>query len=130
MGFRPNILISYCISRKLHYLPAFINIYNLEFCADRNLINEFSAVMGRERFKPFLKQELGFYIDVVAHFLSFYDTSKVFMGSPDDKDDYLIDIVQQSNSVGLITGDKALLNWSNAPIQIVSLNHFQQTYPL
>jgi predicted nucleic acid-binding protein len=43
----PNILISYCISARLHELPALIEKYNLEFCANETLVTKFADVIAR-----------------------------------------------------------------------------------
>ncbi len=126
----PNILISYCISARLHELPALIEKYNLEFCADEKLLAEFFDVISRERIKKYLSNETGYYKEIISKFISMHDIEDYFEGSPDINDDYLIDLVQQTNAVGLITGDKALLKWQHAPVQIVSWKDFQLTYLL
>ena len=126
----PNILISYCISAKLHELSALIEKYNLEFCANKILLEEFTIVIERERINKYLTKESAYYRDVISKFLSLHNTKPKYKGSPDENDDYLIDIVQQTNAVGLVTGDKPLLKWKNPPVQIVSWRNFQLTYPL
>lgn len=126
----PNILISYCISARLHELPALIEKYNLEFCADEKLLAEFSDVINRERIKKYLLNETGYYKEVISRFISMHYIQDYFEGSPDVNDDYLIDLVQQTNAVGLVTGDKALLKWQRPPVSIVSWKDFQLTYPL
>lgn len=126
----PNILISYCISKRLFELPIIVGKYNLVFCASEDLKNEFASVLARERIKKFLDKPLNFYTTNIDEFLTLYNIKKIFSGSPDVKDDYLIDIVEQTDAIGLVTGDKALLGWKNSPIQIVSWNDFQLTYPL
>ena len=126
----PNILVSYCISARLHELPGLIEKYNLEFCADKLLLEEFSIVIERERIRKYLLNETGFYKEIIIKFLRVHNTTPNYKGSPDVNDDYLIDIVQQANAVGLVTGDKALLKWKNSPVQIVSWKNFRLTYPL
>ncbi len=125
----PNILISYCISGKLHELPKLIDKYNLEFCANNLLLEEFSIVIEREKIRKYLLNNTSYYIEIISKFLSFEDIKPKYKGSPDANDDYLIDIVQQVHAVGLVTGDKALLKWKNPPVQIVSWKNFQTTYP-
>jgi putative PIN family toxin of toxin-antitoxin system len=126
----PNILISYCISARLHELPALIEKYNLEFCANETLVTEFADVIARERIKKYLLKEPVYYIETIRRFVSLHDTQIYFKGSPDINDDYLIDIVQQTSAAELVTGDKALLNWQNPPVQIISCKDFQLTYTL
>ena len=126
----PNILISYCISAKLHELPILIEKYNLEFCANETLLAEFENVLNREKIKKYLSREVDYYKEVISMFVSTHYTKTYFKGSPDANDDYLIDIVQQTKAVGLVTGDGALLKWKNPPVQIVSWKNFQLTYPV
>ena len=125
----PNVLISYCISARLHELPILIEKYNLEFCANETLLVEFSNVITREKLKKYLSNEPGYYKEIMSTFLSLYNTQIYFKGSPDTNDDYLIDIVQQTSAVGLVTGDRILLRWRNPPVQIISWKDFQRTYP-
>lgn len=54
----PNILISYCISARLHELPSLIEKYNLEFCANNILLEEFSIVIEREKIKNISQRKL------------------------------------------------------------------------
>ena len=126
----PNVLISYCISARFHELPVLIEKYNLQFCANQTLLEELINVIERERIKKYLLKEPAYYLETFRNFLSIYNTQLYFTGSPDINDDYLIDIVQQTDSVALVTGDKALLQWKNPPIQIVSWKDFQMTYPI
>ncbi len=126
----PNILISYCISARLHELPKLIEKYNLEFCASETLLAELADVIARERIKKYLLKEPVYYIEIISRFVSLHDIPISFSGSPDIRDDYLIDIVQQTNAVGVVTGDKALLQWKNPPVQIISWKNFQLTFPL
>ena len=126
----PNILISYCIAARLNELPALIEKYNLEFCVSEILLSEFTDVITREKIKKYLLKETIYYIETIRRFVSLHNIQLFFSGSPDSNDDYLIDIVQQTNAVGLVTDDKALLKWTNSPIQIISWKDFQLTYPL
>lgn len=126
----PNILISYCISARLHELPAHIEKYNLEFCANKLLPEEFALVIERERIKKYLLKDTDYYKEIISMFVSLHNIKSKFKGSPDANDDYLIDIVQQTNAVGLVTGDKALLKWKHPPVQIISWKDFQFTYPV
>jgi len=126
----PNILISYCISGKLHELPELIEKYNLEFCAIKLLLEEFSIFIERDRIRKYLLNETNYYTEIISKFLSLHQTKPKYMGSPDANDDYLIDLVQQVHAVGLITGDKTLLKWKHPPVQIVSWKNFQRTYPV
>ncbi len=94
------------------------------------MLSEFSSVIKRERIRQFLSKPPEFYLEEISEILNFYDIEKRFVGSPDIHDDYLIDIILQTNAIGLVTGDKALLAWKEPAIQIVSWLDFQMTYPL
>lgn len=126
----PNVLISYCISARLHELPELVEKYNLEFCGNEKVLAELADVIVRERIRKYLSNDPAYYIGTISRFISLHSTQTYFIGSPDTNDDYLIDIVQQTNAVGLVTGDKALLKWEAPPIQIISWEDFQLTYPL
>ncbi len=125
-----NVLISYCLSARILELPLLIEKYNLQFCANQSLLEELENVIGREKIKKYLSKEPYFYLEIIKEFLRVHNTQVQFSGSPDVHDDYLVDLVQQTNSVALITGDKALLQWQSSPIQIMSWKDFQLTFPL
>ena len=45
--------------------------------------------------------------------------------SPDSKDDYLFWLAFETKST-IVTGDKQILNWKNAPVPVISLAKFKQ----
>ncbi len=47
---------------------------------------------------------------------------------PDPDDDYLFDIALSAHAKLLVTGEKALLNWSESPVEIISLSMFKKLF--
>ncbi len=86
--------------------------------------------MARKKIRKYLLNEPAYYKQIISNLLSQHYIQIHFNGSPDINDNYLIDIVQQTNSVGLVTGDKILQKWRNSPVQIISWKDFQLTYPI
>ena len=86
----------------MHELPVLLEKYNLEFCANQHLLEEFTIVIERERIKKYLLQKTAYYKEVMSRFVSLHNTRIKYNGSPDPNDDYLVDVVRQVNSVGLV----------------------------
>jgi predicted nucleic acid-binding protein len=86
--------------------------------------------LARKKIRKYLLNEPAYYKQIISNLLSQHYIQIHFNGSPDINDNYLIDIVQQTNSVGFVTGDKILQKWRNSPVQIISWKDFQLTYPI
>ena len=96
----PNIFISYIISRRLNEIPALIEKHNIMLCAGEALIREFTNVISREKFTNYLKESPEYYSVVLRNYMILFPIEKNFKGARDVNDDYLIDIVQQTNAHG------------------------------
>ena len=71
---------------------------------------------------------LFFYIRFVQN-LSINIVSQTFnLLSPDPDDNYLYDIALSANAKLLVTGEKALLNWEDSPIETISLSDFKHLF--
>jgi predicted nucleic acid-binding protein len=51
----------------------------------------------------------------------------IIINSPDPKDDYLFMLALSTESI-IVTGDKPLLNWERAPVQVISLAQFKKMH--
>jgi len=56
------------------------------------------------------------------------DSQTFNLQSPDPDDNYLYDIALSANAKLLVTGEKALLNWEDSPIETVSLSDFKNLF--
>jgi len=48
--------------------------------------------------------------------------------SPDPGDNYLYDVALSAHAKMLVTGDKALLNWADSPVETISLPIFKELF--
>jgi putative PIN family toxin of toxin-antitoxin system len=121
-----NIYVSYIIGDKLDELFLLVLENDFEVFISNALINELSDVLKRDKFKKYLKKPVHEYIKAVRQFGYHMEPSPLIINSPDPKDDYLFVLALPTEST-IVTGDKLLLNWKQAPVPIISLAKFKKT---
>lgn len=122
-----NIYISYLINKKFSQLAAIILHNDLLVFIDEWLIEEIATVS--ERPKIFNKTQVTAeeVVSNLALFTTLVEHDYHFSGSPDPEDDYLFALAITTNSC-LVTGEKALLNWKESPVTVLSLVHFKELF--
>lgn len=87
------------------------------------MLEELKDVLSR----PFFKKLSGNQIDIelvvseLSKELTFLNYDKNNYGCPDFDDEYLIEAACKADAI-LVTNDKMLLEWKEAPIEIISLD--------
>ena len=118
-----NIYISYILKDKLDELFIFVLEKDFEVFISIELINELKDVLLRDKFKKYLKKSPLEFVNAVAQFGNLIEPGFQKIKSPDAKDDYLFCLALASESI-IVSGDKSLINWENAPVQVITLATF------
>jgi len=120
-----NIYVSYITGNKLDELFLFMLERDFEVFISKALIDELSDVLKRDKFKKYLKKPVSEYVKAVRQFGYYLEPPSLIINSPDPKDDYLFVLALPTEST-IVTGDKPLLNWEQAPVQVISLAQFKK----
>lgn len=118
-----NIYISYILKDKLDEFFIFVLEKDFEVFISIELINELKDVLLRDKFKKYLKKSPLEFVNAVAQFGNLIEPGFQKIKSPDAKDDYLFCLALASESI-IVSGDKPLINWKNAPVQVITLATF------
>ncbi len=123
-----NIWLSYIITKKLPDLVSLIYSNNLILYGSDPLYDELKEVLGRKKFEKYLEFSIEEYVAFQKRLTKKVDTEKIFIGSPDPKDDFLFDLANQSDATHLVTGDKNILEFSYPPLKIISFAEFRNSF--
>ncbi len=105
-----NIWISYLIKGQFHILTTKILELNLDVVTCRQLIDEISNVLQREKFKKYIsKREIKEAIAVHLKLCRFVEVLYEPDLLTDKKDNFLIALYKVAKASKLVTGDKRLL---------------------
>ncbi|MFP5041070.1 hypothetical protein [Parasediminibacterium sp. JCM 36343] len=69
-------------------------------------------------------------LDTIKSFTTLVEKFPYFTDSPDIKDNFLFDLVIQTNSEIIVTKEKALLEFIESPVAIHDIKWFKETYPV
>lgn len=123
-----NIWVSYIIGKKLNNIAKLIIEHDLLIFSCEELEAELKEVLGRDKFLKLLHLEPEFYLDFIQSLTTTITISRKFQGCPDEKDNFLFDLAEQSQSEILVTGDKLLLGVKVDNIEVVSFKHFRESF--
>jgi putative PIN family toxin of toxin-antitoxin system len=118
-----NVYISCILKEKLNELFLFVIDKGFEVFISIELINELEDVLQRQKFRKYLKKPPVDFVNAVAQFGNLIEPKFQNIKSPDAKDDYLFCLALASESI-IVSGDKSLINWENAPVQVITLATF------
>jgi uncharacterized protein len=120
-----NVWISYFISKRFVEITQLIIDSKCQIFTCEELVNEIIDVISRKKFKNQVTFPIDFYIQLHEKLTTYQKIQIQFTGSPDPKDDFLFDLVIQTNSKILVTGDKKLLGFKNNNVETISLASFK-----
>ncbi|HYV93574.1 MAG TPA: putative toxin-antitoxin system toxin component, PIN family [Chitinophagales bacterium] len=122
-----NIWISYIVTDTLGELIESIVLKELTIYADRHLMNEIKNVLLRPKYKKYLKAPVSQFIEVIELGVTMVNTQPRVSHLPDPKDNFLIALARASQTINVVTGDKALLALSvYEGVEFVSLADFRK----
>ena len=67
-------------------------------------------------------------LDLIKAVTFYVETTPSFNNSPDPKDNFLFDLALQTQSEAIVTKEKALLEFSNSPVDIHDIKWFKERY--
>ncbi len=123
-----NCYITIFINRETDWLLHYVIQNNIEIFVDRNLIDELSRVLQHPRIKKFLPLSSSLYISFIRLISTNIESSSFSIQSPDPEDNYLYDIALSADAKLLVTGETALLNWVDTPVETISLSAFKSFF--
>lgn len=122
-----NIWLSYFLKKRSFEIIDLVEIHNLVLYSDIHLRNELIEVINRAKFKKyFTEQSINDALQIFDGLTTFVNTEKVYIGSPDSKDNFLFDLAFQTNSKIIVTGDRKILDFEVKGIKIISLSSFKR----
>lgn len=123
-----NIWISYFLNQQFEDIAELILENDLIVFSSIDLIEELRNVLGRSKFKKQITLPIERYINFHKELVNIVNVKKIFLESPDPKDNFLFDLAIQTKSQILITGDKKLLAFKTKNIDIISLTDFRKQW--
>ena len=95
---------------------------------DDKLLLELKRVLEYPKIKKNLSLCSIFYINFVSAISTHIAPKSFHYQSPDPEDDYLYDIALSTHAKLLVTGERALLNWVDSPVETISLSQFRKLF--
>jgi predicted nucleic acid-binding protein len=91
-------------------------------------MHELSRVLDYTHIKKLLLFNKQNYIDFILSLSTYIKAESFNVHSPDKDDDYLYDIALTAHAKLLVTGEKALLSWTEAPVETINLAQFKNLF--
>ncbi len=123
-----NTYITIFINRQTDWLQSYIIQNSLEIFTDSNLVEELVRVLEYAHIKKYLPLDRIFYLTFIRSISSFIHAEDFGVKSPDEEDDYLYNLALTAHAGLLVTGEKALLKWKEAPVEAINLAAFKQLF--
>ena len=123
-----NSYITIFINRETDWLLRYIVQNKVEIFVDNLLIAELTRVLEYPKIKKILPLDPIFYIGFVRIISTHIVANPFHIQSPDPNDNYLYDISLTAHAKLLVTGEKALLNWIDSPVETISLSIFKKLF--
>ena len=123
-----NTYITIFINQETDWLLHYVAQNRIEIFIDSYLIAELKRVLEYRKIKNILPLESNVYISFVQIISTQVVASAFEIESPDPGDNYLFDLALSTNSKMLVTGEKALLQWIDSPVEMISLSKFRKLF--
>ena len=123
-----SVWITLFINRETEWLTNYVAQNKIEIFVDEHLTEELERVLGYPAIKKILPLDSHLYIAFVHMVSTQIISRKHYIRCPDSNDNYLFDIALTAHAKLLVTGDKALLNWTESPVAAVRLADFKTLF--
>ncbi len=80
------------------------------------------------RIRKLLPLDKHLYANFVSLISTHIKADNHHINSPDKDDNYLYDIALTANAKLLVTGEKALLSWTDTPVETINLTTFKELF--
>ena len=123
-----NTYVTIFINQETDWLLRYVAQNKIEIFIDSHLIAELTRVLEYPKIKNILPLDSFVYVSFVR-IISTHVVARPFrVECPDPMDNYLFDLALSTHAKLLVTGDKALLNWLDSPVETVSLPAFKKIF--
>nr|MDA3838511.1 putative toxin-antitoxin system toxin component, PIN family [Candidatus Delongbacteria bacterium] len=105
-----NLWISFLITKRYDFLDDLIESNKVKLIFSRELLEEFSSVVTRPKFRKFFTQEdIDLILDIFGEYSELIEVTSQVDICRDIKDNFLLSLAKDGKADFLITGDKDLL---------------------
>ena len=121
-----NIWVKWASNKRIGIWLETFGEFGIELFGSNSLIEELNDVLSRPFFQKISSDHVDtkIIIQELNEVLSHIKNENLIFNCPDPDDEYLIEIAWKSNAI-LVTNDKALLDWKESPIEIISLDNLR-----
>ncbi len=123
-----NTYITIFINGQTHWLQDYIIQNSLEIFIDSHLFEELVRVLDYDRIKKHLPLDRVSYLTFIRSISTLINSEDFQIKSPDPEDNYLYNLALTANAKLLVTGENALLQWKEAPVETINLTTFRQLF--
>lgn len=123
-----NCFITLFINRETDWLLNYIAQNKIEIFVDEYLLSELIRVLHYPKIKKILPLNTFVYINFILLISTQIKATTFQIQSPDPEDNYLYDLALSANAKLLVTGEKALLAWTDSPVETISLSRFKKLF--
>lgn len=123
-----NCFITLFINRETDWLLNYVAQNKIEIFVDEYLLSELIRVLHYPKIKKILPLNIFVYINFILLISTQIKATNFQIQSPDPEDDYLYNLALSANAKLLVTGEKALLNWADSPVETISLSRFKKLF--
>jgi putative PIN family toxin of toxin-antitoxin system len=85
-------------------------------------------VLDYDRIKKHLPLDRVSYLTFIRSISTLINSEDFQIKSPDPEDNYLYNLALTANAKLLVTGENALLQWKEAPVETINLTTFRQLF--
>ncbi len=123
-----NCLISIFLTREIDWLIEYVDKNSIEIFVDKFLLKELSAVLFYPKFNRYFSGDKIKYINSIKDIAIDIESDDFHIQCPDPEDNYLYNLALTANAKLLVTGEKALLQWKDSPVETISLSTFKELF--
>jgi putative PIN family toxin of toxin-antitoxin system len=123
-----NTFITIFINKEAEWLLQYVIQNKIEVFVDGHLMGELLRVLDYPRIKKRLPLDKRIYANFVLSISTPIVATEFHVNSPDKEDNYLYDIALTAHAKLLVTGEKALLNWAQSPVETINLTSFKELF--
>ena len=118
-----NIWIKWAANKRIGVWLESFGEFGIEVFGSSMLLEEMEDVLKRPFFTRLSGNQIdiGILINEISEVITVLAYEKISYGCPDPDDEYLIEVAFKADAI-LVTNDKALLEWKESPIKIISLD--------
>lgn len=123
-----NCLISIFLNREIEWLIDYVDKNSIEIFIDKLFLDELRSVLFYAKFDRYFTADKVRYINTIKDISIEIEAEDFHIQSPDPEDNYLYNLALTAKAKLLVTGEKALLEWLESPVETISLSEFKELF--